>query len=167
MKQVYKSINTEIESGKAPALKVKLLSQTGGVKTYLLIFLKGDEVVSGLTDFAREYNVKSAHYLGIGSAFETELGWFDFDRGEYLVNLVQVAEVTSLIGNIAWFNNKPVAHSHTTVALGDGSVKGGHLLKMLVGATLEVVVTVEPTLLVKKLDPEFNAAIIDFESEKL
>lgn len=166
MKQEYKSIETIIESGKAPGMKVILLSEINEVKTYMLIFSKGDEVVSGLTDFAKEYNVKSAHYQGIGSAFETEFGWFDFDRLEYLVNHVQIAEVTSLVGNITWYNGKPVAHSHTTVALRDGSVKGGHLLKMVVGPALEVVVTVQPTFLYKKLNTEFNAALIDPESEE-
>ncbi|SFT36010.1 hypothetical protein SAMN05421857_0376 [Chryseobacterium formosense] len=163
MESQYKSIETVIESGKAPGLKVKLLSEVGGVKTYMLVFAKGDEVVSGLTDFATEYEIKSAHYQGIGSAFETELGWFDFDRQEYLVNTVDIAEVTSIIGNITWYEGKPVAHTHTTVSLKDGSVKGGHLLKMIVGPTIEIIMTAEPTYLYKKLNPEFNAAAIDPE----
>jgi predicted DNA-binding protein with PD1-like motif len=163
MKAYYKSIDTIIESGKAPGLKVRLLSEVGGVKTYMLVFSKGDEVVSGLTDFASEYDIKSAHYQGIGSTFETELGWFDFDRQEYLVNTIGVAEVTSIIGNITWYEGKSIAHTHTTVSLKDGSVKGGHLLKMLVGATIEIVLIAEPTFLYKKLNPEFNAAAIDPE----
>ncbi|MFC6095507.1 PPC domain-containing DNA-binding protein [Flavobacterium qiangtangense] len=163
MESQYKSINTEVESGKAPGLKIKLLSEVGGVKTYVLVFSKGDEVVSGLTDFASEYDIQSAHYQGIGSAFETELGWFDFDRQEYLVNTMGVAEVTSIIGNITWFGGKAAAHSHTTVSLGDGSVRGGHLLKMAVGATIEIVLTAEPTFLYKTLNPEFKAATIDPE----
>jgi predicted DNA-binding protein with PD1-like motif len=163
MEPKYKSIKTFVESGKAPGLKVKLLSEVGGVKTYMLVFSKGDEVVSGLTDFALEHEIKSAHYQGIGSAFETELGWFDFDRKEYLVNTADVAEVTSIIGNITWYEKKPIAHAHATVSLEDGSVKGGHLIKMLVGATLEIILTAEPAFLYKKLDTEFNAAVIDPE----
>lgn len=163
MEPKYKSIKTVIESGKAPGLKVKILSESGGVKTYMLVFSKGDEVVSGLTDFALEQQIKSAHYQGIGSAFETELGWFDFDRNEYLVNTADATEVTSIIGNITWHDKKPVAHSHATVSLKDGNVKGGHLLKMIVGPTLEIVLTAEPAFLYKKLDTEFNAAVIDPE----
>ncbi|AMR32480.1 hypothetical protein A0256_14125 [Mucilaginibacter sp. PAMC 26640] len=159
----YRSAATHAEPGKAPAMKVKLLSAVENVSTYLVSFFKGDEVVSGLTGFALEYNVKSAHFQGIGSAFSVELGWFDFDRLEYEVINVGIAEVTSLDGNITWYEDKPVVHAHTTASEKGGFVKGGHLLAMHVGPTVEVIVTVEPTSLHKKLNPEFNATMIDFD----
>jgi predicted DNA-binding protein with PD1-like motif len=157
----YRSAATHAEPGKAPNMKVKLLSTVGDVRTYMVIFLKGDEVVSGLTEFALNYDVKSAHFEGIGSAFSVELGWFDFERLEYQVIPVGIAEVTSLMGNITWYEGKPVAHAHATASERGGSVKGGHLLAMMVGPTVEIIVTVEPTALNKKLNPEFNATMID------
>ncbi len=50
-----------------------------------------------------------------------------------------------------------------SAALKDGSVKGGHLLELYSGPTMEIILTVEPAALFKKLDPEFNAGIIDPE----
>jgi uncharacterized protein len=52
------------------------------------------------------------------------------------------------------------------VASKDGSVKGGHLLELIVGPTLEVFITVEPTPLYKRVDKRFDAGIIDPTLEK-
>lgn len=80
--------------------------------------------------------------------------------------LVDTSEIASFMGNIALFNGIPLAHTHVSVASKDGSVKGGHLLELFVGPTLEVFVTVEPTPLYKKLDTRFDAAIINPYLEK-
>jgi predicted DNA-binding protein with PD1-like motif len=147
-------------------MKVKLLSTVGDVKTYIIILAKGDEAVSGLTEFAQKYNVKSAHYQAIGDALSLEVGWFDYERKQFLVVPIAEAEVTSFTGDIAWYHNKPVAHTHVTASIKDGSVKGGHLLELIVGPTLEIIVTVEPTQLFKKLNEEFNAGLIDIDSKE-
>jgi|GEM_PF-4890502 len=138
----YRSADLAVETGNAPGMKVKLLSENGASKTYMIVFSKEDEVVSGLTEFAKKYTVKSAHYQGLGSAFSLDLGWFDFERLQYKVMKVGVAEVTSIIGNITLFNGEPVTHTHTTAAVEDGTVKGGHLLKLISGPTIEIVITV-------------------------
>ena len=161
--QEYRSPTSPVETGKAPGMKVKLLSTVGDVKTYAVIFAKGDEVVSGLTEFAQQYNVKSGHYQGIGDALHVEVGWFDYQRKQFLVIALDTVEVTSFTGDIAWYNKKPVAHTHMSASLKDGSVKGGHLLKLIVGPTIEVIVTVEPTPLYKSLNEEFKAAFIDLD----
>ncbi len=77
------------------------------------------------------------------------------------ISIPEPSEITSLIGDIAIFNDKPVAHTHVNGATSDGISHSGNLLEMFVGPTLEVVVMVEPTALYKKLDPESGAGIID------
>ncbi|WP_116788435.1 PPC domain-containing DNA-binding protein [Flavobacterium psychrotrophum] len=156
----FRSTSHQVAPGNAPAMNVKLLSTHGDVRTYMVIFSKGDEALSGLLDFALTYDVKSAHFAGIGSAFSLELGWFDFDRLKYQVIPVGIAEVTSFTGNITWMDTKPIVHAHATASFRDGTVKGGHVLALNVGPTFEVVVTVEPTALYKKTDPEFQAGMI-------
>jgi len=157
----YRSADLVVGGGKSPGMGVKLLNDHEASPTYMIVFSKGDEVVSGLTEFANKYAVKSAHFHGIGSAFSLELGWFDFERLQYKVIPIGVAEVTSILGNITLYNGEPVIHAHATAALGDGSVKGGHLLKLISGPTIEIVITLEPNPLFKKLDAEFNALMID------
>ncbi|MCC9138471.1 PPC domain-containing DNA-binding protein [Pontibacter silvestris] len=164
--QEYRSATKYGEPGKAPGMKVKLLSTVGDVKTYAVILSKGDEAVSGLTEFAEKYNVKSGHYQAIGDAMHIEVGWFDYNRKQFLVVPIDTAEITSFTGDIAWYKNKPVAHTHMTASLKDGSVKGGHLLQLIVGPTLEIIVTVEPTYLYKKLNEEFQAGLIDPDIKK-
>ena len=159
--QEYVSPTQPVGAGKAPGLKVKLLSAKGQTKTYVLIFSPGDEVRSGLNEFARRYNVKSAHYTAIGDVFSAKVGFFDYEHKMFKVIPLDTSEITSFIGNIAIFNGRPVAHIHVSVAANDGSVRGGHLLELYVGPTLEVFVTVEPTALYKKLDKRYDAGVID------
>ena len=159
--QEYADPTKVLESGKAPGMKVKLLSTQGKTKTYMLIFAKGDEVVAGLTEFAKTNQIKSGHYTGIGDMLRAKAGWFDYDRKKFKIIPIDTAEVTSFIGDIAWFKANPVAHTHMSAALKDGSVKGGHLLELISGPTMEIVFVEEPVALYKKLDPEFDAALID------
>lgn len=160
--QEYVSPTAPPLTGKAPGMKVKLLSTVDSVQTYILVFAKGDEVRCGLTDFAAKYQVKSAHYTAIGDVTSAKVGWYDYGRKQFkVIPISEPAEVTSLTGNIAMFDGKPVAHSHVSVSISDGSVRGGHLLEMYVGPTLEVYVTVLPAILNKKLDKEFDAGVID------
>ncbi|MDB5279028.1 MAG: hypothetical protein JWR61_3983 [Ferruginibacter sp.] len=159
--QDFVSPTQPVETGKAPGAKVKLLSTNGETKTYSLVFSPGDEVRSGLNDFAQQYHVKSAHYTAIGDVFYGKVGFFNYEKKMFKVISIDTSEIASFIGNIAIFNGKPVAHTHVSVADKNGLVHGGHLLGLYVGPTLEVFITVEPTALYKKLDKRYNAGVID------
>ncbi len=159
--QEYVSPTQPVQTGKSPGVKVKLLSSNGQTKNYVFVFATGDEVRSGLTEFAQKYNVKAAHFTGIGDALSMKVGFFDYSLKMFKVIPVDTAEVTSFIGNIATLNGKPAVHIHASAAISDGSVKGGHLLELYVGPTFEIFVTVEPTALNKKLDTRYNAGLID------
>lgn len=165
--QDYVSPTKPAQIGRSPGVRAKLISTNGQTKTYAVIFATGDEVVSGLTEFAQQYNVKSAHYTAIGDATSAKVGWFDQSRKEFkVIAISQPSEVSSLIGDIAVYNGKPVAHTHVNLSTEDGLSHGGHLIELFVGPTLEVFVTVEPTALFKRLNPEFNAGVIDLALEK-
>jgi predicted DNA-binding protein with PD1-like motif len=160
-KPEYVSPVTPAQTGKAPGMQVKLLSDNAGRQSYAVIFQTGDEVVSGLTEFAQRYNVKSAFYQGIGDAGSAKVGWYDAGRKTFKVIPIGPSEITSLLGDIAVFDGKQVAHTHINLSTEDGISHGGHLLELIVGPTLEVFVTVEQTPLFKRLKPEFNAGVID------
>ena len=162
----YLSAVKPVELGKAPGMKVKLLSTLGETKTYMLIFSKGDEVVSGLTEFAQKYKVKSAHYTGIGDVLGAKAGWFNYTRKQFKIIDIDTSEIASLIGDVASFNGKLIAHTHFSTATRDGLVHGGHLIELISGPTIEIIITTEPTPLYKKLDEEFNAGLIDPDLKK-
>jgi uncharacterized protein len=165
--QEYVSPTQPVETGKAPGVKIKLLSTNGQPKNYVLIFAQGDEVRSGLTEFAQKHDVKTAHFSAIGDATSAKFGFFDYDRKMFkVIPITQPSEVSSFNGNIAMFNGKQVVHVHATIATEDGTTRGGHLLELVTGPTLEVFLTVEPTTLNKKVNPKFGAALIDPSIEK-
>ncbi|SDH75716.1 PPC domain-containing DNA-binding protein [Mucilaginibacter sp. P25] len=165
--QEYVSLTNPAKPGRAPGAKVKLLSMNGETRTYLLVLATGDEVTSGIEEFAQKYQVKNAHYTAFGDATSAKFGWFDKDRKMFkLANVSEPSEVTGLVGDISLYNGKPFAHSHASVATSDGICHGGHLLELNVGPTFEFYITVEPTAVYKKISPEFNALVVDPDLEK-
>ena len=160
--QEYVSPTKPPETGRSPGVKVKLISEAGSTKTYVLIFAPGDEVLSGLKEFAIKYKVRSAHFTAIGDAKSAKVGWYDQSKKMFkVIQIDHQSEITSLIGDIAIFNGNPVVHGHINLAAEDGTVHGGHLLEAFVSPTLEVMMTVEPVQLTKRMDAGFNLSLID------
>ncbi|HEX8098234.1 MAG TPA: PPC domain-containing DNA-binding protein, partial [Pyrinomonadaceae bacterium] len=82
-------------------MKSKLLSERAG-RTFILVFDKGDEAISALTDFARENNVLSGHFNAIGAFSRLTFGFFERERKDYKrIEIDEPVEVMSLAGNIA------------------------------------------------------------------
>jgi predicted DNA-binding protein with PD1-like motif len=151
-----------IEKGKAPGMQVQLLSENNGRKEYAVIFSKGDEAFSGLSEFAQKFQIASAHFTAIGALHGATLAWFSPERKMYKKIPVEgQLEVASMIGDIALFKGKPVVHTHMVVGLPDGTTRAGHVLEAHVWPTLEVMVTVEPKAMRKSLDPETGLTLID------
>lgn len=148
--------------GSAPGMQVKLLSaDSGGQKDYAVIFQAGDEPFAGLTQFAEQYRIQSAHFTAIGGFSDARLAWFDLQKKEFRVNPIdQQVEVASLIGDIALLNGKPQVHMHCVVALPDGTTRGGHILGAHVSPLLEVFVTVDPIALYKEHNPATGLTLI-------
>jgi len=162
--QEYASPTQAAQTGRSPGVKVKLISDNGPTKTYAIIFAPGDEILSGLQEFAVKYNVRSAHFTAIGDAKSVKFGWYDKSKKMFKVTaLNSYAEITSLIGDIALKDGKPSVHAHIALATEDGVVHGGHLLEAFIEPTLEVMMTVEPVPLNKKSDPRFGINVIDPE----
>jgi predicted DNA-binding protein with PD1-like motif len=138
----------------APHMQVKLVNQQKGERTYAVIFSKGDEVLSGLTDFAKQYHVGDAHFTGIGAVSSALTAWFDIDRKLYHpLPVNEQVEVLSMIGDIATFQGKPIVHTHVVLGKRDGTTAGGHLFEAWVNPTLEVFVTADHGPLNKRDDP--------------
>ena len=148
--------------GGAPLMKSKILNRSAQETTYAVIFGSGDEVFSGLTQFAEENHIVAARITGIGAVRSATLGWFDPQRKTYRRILIDhQSEVLSLLGDIAIYQGRPVVHVHMVVGFGDGTAHGGHLLQASVQPTLEVIVTAYPQALYKKFDSEKGLAVID------
>ncbi len=140
--------------GLAPNAKVKLVHEGKGERVYAVIFSPGDEVLSGLTDFAMKYRVGNAHFTGIGAVSSALTAYFVLDQKAYHpLPVTEQVEVLSLIGDIASFEGKPIVHMHMVLGKRDGTTVGGHVFEARVNPTLEVFVTADDTPLGKKNDP--------------
>jgi predicted DNA-binding protein with PD1-like motif len=148
--------------GNAPGMQVKLVKDSPGEKVYAVIFRKGDEALSGLTDFAIQYKVEDAHFTGIGAVSGATLAWLDAPKKIYhRIAVPEQVEVLSLIGDVATFNGKPVVHMHAVLGRSDGSTVGGHVFELDVNPTLEVFMTVNTTALKKRPDDASGMKLID------
>jgi len=133
--------------GLAPGMTVTDLGKSA--RTYRVHMIKGDEIMSGLTDFAEKYHIKNGHFTALGAINKGLFGWTDVERGlgQKKIELNQEAEIVSLMGSISVDSQgRANVHGHGTVALSDGSVKGGHWWEAHVSIIAEVFVTEEEGL---------------------
>ncbi len=143
-------------------MKGKRIHEHDGEKTFVLIFDTGDEVSSGLADFARRESLAAAHFIAIGAMSDVTLGYFDWQKKDYTkIPVREQVEVLSLVGDIALDpEGKPKVHAHIVVGRSDGSTRGGHLIEGHVRPTLEVMLVESPAHLRRRSDPESGLALI-------
>jgi predicted DNA-binding protein with PD1-like motif/type 1 glutamine amidotransferase len=140
----YVPRGTRPGKGLAPGMKVTDLGKSA--RTYRVNLTKGDEIMSGLTEFAETYHIKNGHFTAVGAINKGLFGWSDVERGlgQKKIELNQEAEIVSLMGSISVdAQGRSNVHGHGTVALSDGSVRGGHWWEAHVSIIAEVFVTEE------------------------
>lgn len=148
------------ETGEDTDMKSKRLMDKP--EMYALVFDAGDEVVTQMTDFARQQELSASQFTGLGAFSDVVLGFFNFEKKDYDRTVInEQVEVVSLIGDVTLDNGNPKLHPHVVVARHDGTAHGGHLLQAHVRPTLEVVITETPAHLRRKIDPKTGLPLID------
>ena len=136
-----------------------------GLRTFVAVLDKGDEVVSSLTEFASAEHIGAASLSAIGAFSRTTIGYFDRHTKAYEhIPIDEQVEVLSLVGDIALADGAPKLHAHVVLGRRDGTTCGGHLLDGQVWPTLEVVITQVPGHLRRRVDPQTGLALIELES---
>jgi uncharacterized protein len=140
----------------------KLLHDSDGQRTYVLVLETGEEVLSSLQAFAEAQKIHTAQLTAIGAFSDVILKYFDWDKKQYRdVPVREQVEVASLNGDIAQApSGGPALHVHLVVGKRDGTAMAGHLGEAHVRPTLEVIVTESPAHLRKVKDPESGLALI-------
>lgn len=148
-------------------MNAKRIHEQGGQRTFALVFETDEEVMQGLTEFARDNGLTAASLTAVGAFGSTTLGYFDMERTEYMkIPVNEQAEVLSLVGDIAPVENGgQQAHVHAVLGLRDGTTRGGHLIEARVRPTLEVVLTESPEHLRRRTDPQTGLALIHIGDE--
>jgi predicted DNA-binding protein with PD1-like motif len=146
-------------------MRAELLGEQG-FRTYLLVFETGDEAVTGLLKFAREYGVAGAHFTAVGSFERATVGYFNVEKKEYeRLEIDEQVEVVSLVGNLALYDGGPRVHAHVVVGKRDGTAHGGHLLEGRVRPTLELFLTDTGRTIRRRLDEATNLPLIDLATD--
>jgi predicted DNA-binding protein with PD1-like motif len=141
--------------------RAALLSD-GDIKTYLLVFHTGQEVMKGLLAFASKHKLTAGHLTGIGAISGAVIGYFDPEKKAYLRNHEKgQAEVLSLTGNLALDDDEPFFHVHVALGRRDGSARGGHLFEATVRPTVELILTTYQMRVQRKIDPETGLPLLD------
>ncbi len=146
-------------------MEAKQIHEEDGQKTFALVFDTGDEVMAGLSDFAKDNGLDAASLTAIGAFSSATLGFYNLERKEYeKIPVQEQVEVLSLVGDITLKEDgEPQVHVHVVLGRSDGSTRGGHLLEAHVRPTLEVVLAESPKHLQRRFDEESGLALIDVE----
>jgi predicted DNA-binding protein with PD1-like motif len=141
-------------------MRSRLLHRDGGA-SYVLVFDPGDEVIAGLTAFARTEGHEASDFTALGAFSSALLGFFDVERKEYReIPVAEQVEVLTLVGNITLDAGEPKVHAHVVLGCADGMARGGHLLAGHVRPTLELILTESPEALRRRFDPATGLALI-------
>ena len=142
--------------------EIKTAARRKGLKTYAIVFDKGDEVRQGLLEFANTNCFADAHLNGIGAFSEVMLEFFDPRQKKYKeIPISEQVEVLSFTGNITQKDGQPRLHAHVVVGKSDGTAHGGHFLGGRVWPTLEIVMSELPVHLRRTRDDESGLALIN------
>lgn len=108
---------------------------------YFIRVDQGEEIVSILTKFCSEREIKLGKISAIGAVNEVKIGIFDPIKKEYNSNTIKgTFEILSITGNITLNKDQPYLHMHIMLSDSGFNAFGGHLNEAVVSATCEVII---------------------------
>ncbi len=140
----------------------RLMDESNGIRSYVVTFDTGEEVVSNLVRLAKDVALDSSSVSGIGAFQHVRLGYFTPADGGFKENVVdEQVEVLSFIGNIAQGEDgDPKPHIHVVLGREDATTRGGHLIEAVVRPTLELIIVEHPSHLARKHDPDTGLVLL-------
>ncbi len=129
---------------------------------YILRFEKGDELMSTLVKFIADNQTSFASFTLIGATTEVELGFFSLkDKAYHWKNFTGEYEIVAGVGNVATHEEKPMIHLHITIADDEFHAYGGHVRKLIVGATCELTLYTSEVRIERKFDEETGLNLLE------
>lgn len=109
----------------------------------ILRFERGEELLMVLKEYCHRDKIGAAAISAIGAAEKLTLSWYDVDAKAYEdKEYDEKLEVLSLLGNVSVLDGKPVVHIHGSFSNREMQAFGGHVKRLVVGATCELVLRV-------------------------
>lgn len=124
-------------------------------KGLIIKLARGEELISTLTQFCQDRDIKNAIFQGIGAVENVEIGYYSLETKEYYFRHDDgVFEVAAMQGNVTLVEDKPFIHVHAVLSSCDESLEciGAHIKSAYVAVTLEIFMTVLDSAVERKLD---------------
>jgi hypothetical protein len=129
---------------------------------YLVRLEKGEEVIESLIKLADKEKILGGFLYGLGAVKDVTLGYFDVANKAYMTkDFDDEYEVTSLVGDIYYFEGKLGIHAHVNLSGPDFNLIGGHLFKAVITGTGEFFIHTTEETLKRKKDPSTGLNILD------
>lgn len=124
---------------------------------------KGEEVVEKIKELCVKENISLGSISGLGASNSVEIGLFNVDTKEYKTKTYTgMFEITSLIGSISEKDNSPYLHLHINFSDETNITKGGHLVKCIISATGEIIITKIEGHVDRKLNQDIGLNLFKF-----
>ena len=122
---------------------------------------KGEEFLAVFKSFVQKKDL-SCNFSIIGACGEVELSYFDVATKKYFNKIFNTGniEIISVNGNVAWLEGDPIVHAHGVFSDEEYKCFGGHVTKLIISITGEVVIDWLPKKIMKKLDPETGLRLL-------
>lgn len=121
---------------------------------YVIRLETGEEIIDSLKKFVENEKIEGGFFYGLGAVKDVTLGYFNLEKKEYKEKSFKEGfELTSLVGDVAFSNDKIIVHTHVTLADEDFKTFSGHLGKAIITATVELVFNPIEEKILKKPDP--------------
>ncbi|WP_228400919.1 PPC domain-containing DNA-binding protein [Chryseobacterium taichungense] len=131
---------------------------------YLMVLRQGDDVLAHIEDLAKNENIPSASFTGIGFASEVTFGFYDFEAKKFDPKTFKKVEVGSLTGSVAWNEKGPSIHVHGVATDDKFNAYGGHILSLHVGTgSMEIYINVNDKKLERKVEQPLNANVLQLK----
>ncbi|MFY9462116.1 MAG: PPC domain-containing DNA-binding protein, partial [Candidatus Sungiibacteriota bacterium] len=107
---------------------------------YILRFDRDEELLEALRTFCDAENIAAGFFFCLGAAEKITIAYYNIAKKEYEdKNIDAHLEITSMLGNISTLEGRVAIHSHGNFSDKDMRVYGGHVKKLVVSATCEVI----------------------------
>ncbi len=128
----------------------------------VLRFEKGEEVIFALGEFLKNHEIDACVFNAIGASNQLELGSYvseskTFEKKEFSEDL----EILVFNGNGSLKEGKHFIHAHGVFGRTDFSTLGGHVYKMTISATCEMLLTKLRGEMTRLYNPKVNLHLLN------
>lgn len=124
---------------------------------------KDMEIVSVLKGICKDNGITAGEITGLGAIKSATFGFFNPETKKYTEKTFnEYMEITSLVGNVSQKDDEVYLHLHMNASGKDYKVIGGHLVKAVVSATSEIIISSEKGSVGRKFSEEIGLNLFDF-----